>query len=55
MKNLETELMEEEKEMLVDKTRKRKRDNNDDQMIAEQEIPLDAYNINFIQEQSAKI
>ena len=50
MKNLETELMEEEKEMLVDKTRKRKRENNDDQMIAEREIPLDAYNINFIQE-----
>ena len=50
MKNLEMELMEGEKDMLVDKTRKRKRDNNDDQMIAEREIPLDAYNINFIQE-----
>ena len=50
MKQMENELMEEEKDLLAEKSKKRKRVNNDDIMMAEREIPLDAYNMNFIQE-----
>lgn len=51
MKQLEEELLAEEKELGSINLRKRKRaTNNDEIIISEREVPLDAYSLNFAQE-----
>ena len=47
---IENELMNEYKEMDDDKSgKKRKRDNNDEILLMDREAPLDAYSLNFVQ------
>ena len=51
MKQMEEELLDEEKELGSMNLRKRKRGfNNDEVLISEREVPLDAYSLNFSQE-----
>ena len=51
MKQMKEELLDEEKELGSMNLRKRKREcNNDEALISEREVPLDAYSLNFSQE-----
>ena len=50
MKQIEEELLVEEKDLGDMNLRKRKRVNYDDFLISEREVPLDAYSLNFAQE-----
>ena len=50
IKQVENMLKEEYKENNEKRLRKRKRQNQDENLIAEQEVPLDAYSLEFLQE-----
>ena len=50
IKMVEMGLLEEQKELTKNKIKKRKRENEDEVLIAEREVPLDGYNLLFMQE-----
>ena len=50
IKQVENMLKEEYKENNEKRLRKRKRQNQDENLIAEREVPLDAYSLEFLQE-----